>query len=444
MEELIIQEKKNLEKLNIHELRSLGKKTGVKAPAALNKSELICQIVEIRFGEREKVKETRGRPMRPTKIDHMYNAFPSFGEISVTCAAGYVDPYKNSKAKSNTQKFGIFELQNDGYGIILVDNFIYGDDDAYVSVDMTSQYNLKDGDSITFKSKRVNKKNIVTKIYTINNIEADVIKTRVDYKMLKPSYPTEKYNLVGADGLDLLDMIAPIGRGSRGIIVGSPKCGKSKLATAISINLAQNNDNCFVSPIVISKSMQDISELMEEDKLASVFTLVNWNPADSIRAISLGINRAMRYAELGKDVVVVIDDLNSCYKAYTDLLILNDIKDADVISWIKSIFALGGKLSNGGSFSVIGVLDDSEEEGKKLKKELNQVVDYKIGFDKELMNLRLFPCISIADSYSKITDKVLTGDKLKQSDELRRNYLLLSDKKQKIEFFDKYYLSNKK
>ena len=398
---------------------------------------MISNIIEIRFGKKDiPVTETRGRPMKKVDLDHVYNMFPSFGEISNTFAAGYVDPY-SYKLKKDTDKCGVVEILNGGYGIVLTDGFVHRSSDEYIPSNFIEKYNLKDGDTITFKSKRVDKANIVASISEINGVDSSLISNRVDFKSLKPSYPKSKFDLSGESGIALISLICPIGKGSCGLIVGGQKSGKSSLLLSIAKTIKSKNSETFVSPIFVSKSVQEIEKVKLQENLASVYTLINFNCQDTIRSISLGINRAMRHAELGKDVVILIDDINSCYNNYVELLMKHGKDKSHAMAWMRSIFALGGKLSNGGSLSIIGAIDDSTPEGVQLKDELNQVVNFKIVFDEKLLSLRMFPSISIGETLSNISEQLLNDKELALSSEIRTKNLTITDPELKIEFFKK-------
>ena len=440
MNELIREEQRNLEKHNIHELRALGKKIGVKSPASLNKKDLVDQILEIKFGKKSAVTETRGRPMKKVYEDYEYNVFSGFGELSVGNAAGYNDPYKYNIVNAKLQS-GIIEISPSGYGTILIDGFVHNLNDVYVPASVIASHELKDGDTVAFEFKMVGKTRVISKIHSVNGVDVKIVKNRTSYSSLKPSYPTEKFDLYGSYGFALFNVISPIGKGSRNIIVGGAKCGKTSLVFQMADIIKVNNDEAYISPVYISKSAQEIEKISNNKSVAFVYTPVNYDPKETIRILSISVYRAMRYAELGKDVLIIIDDLNSCLSDYLKIAPSTEQGKQQAINYIKSIFALGGKLSNGGSLSIIGVIDDSNSIGVALKEELNQVVDSITVLDNDLVSARVFPAISISNSLSSIAENVLTGEEILVASKIRQTYLTANSVSDRLSLMKKFTLA---
>lgn len=437
MKELVEEEKRSLQKMNIHELRRLGKRIGVKASTTLGKSQLIDEIQSLRFGEGSSGDfETRGRPSKIDLSDSVYNLFPSFGEIAFPHAAEFVDGYGINCGEG---KSGIAEISGSGFATIHVNGFVVEKDDLYVPASIVKKFGLKDGDAVFVQTKKIGNTETVTDILYINGVDSDVARNRVDFFSLRPSYPREKFAIDGEAGLILCDFVSPIGKGQRGILAGEPKSGKSTLLLKLSKAIKEGNSDAFVSPILVSKSIQEVDEFSAVFSSTFAYSLFDAEPTSIIRSISLGVNRALRMAELGRHAVVIVDDFNLAVKAYQKLLVKSNHDPRGALEWVKSLFGLGTALSNGGSLTIIACVDTGSEEGGKIVSELNQLTDLRIAIDPDLVSLNRFPAINLVESSTKKSEIYQSEHDIKISRILKEKFFVCNTREQKIRLFDELY-----
>lgn len=437
MREMVEEEKRSLQKMNIHELRRLGKKIGVRASTTLGKNQLIDEIQKLRFGDGESSDfETRGRPSKIDLSDNVYNLFPSFGEISFPKASEFIDGYGIQVSNGRS---GIVEISSGGFATIHINGFVVEKEDLYVPASIVKKFSLKDGDAVLAQTKRIGNTETVTDISHINGIESEFMKGRVDFFSLRPSYPVEKFILSGSEGLALCDFVSPIGKGQRGVLLGESKSGKSTLLLNLSRVIRDGNKDVFVSPILVSKSIQEVDDFSEVFSSTFAYSLFDAEPTSIIRSISLGVNRALRMAELGRHAVLVVDDFNLAVRAYQHLLEKNNQNPREAFEWIKSLFGLGTALSNGGSLTIIGCIDMGVEDGKKIVDELNQLIDLKIVIDSDLVALNRFPAINLVESSTKKSDLYQTKEEMAISRLLKEKFFVCTTREQKIKMFDDLY-----
>lgn len=423
MKEFIDEERRLLEMKNIHELRAIGKRSGVKASTTYSKQDLIDEIIEVRFGApQEMVFETRGRPSKKTETEVYYGNYPTFNFGKVVAAAS-VERY-NADNQSGEMS-GIVELHTEGFGMLHVNGFFVSKDDLFIPITIVKKHDLRDGDLINVSSKNMGASSVgtVVDVLSINSRMVDQSKNRLNFFELTPCYPTQKFKLSGNSGLSLIDTITPIGKGQRLLLLGEKSTGKNELLLGIANQIKEYNDNTFVIPVLLSKSYDEIAETQEIYRHFFAFTTFEQDCTTNIRMLSLALSRGLRMAEEGKDAVILINDLNTALKLYEDCITKQQNLTESAVYNLRNIFGLGTCTKEAGSLTIIASVDDNLNSGKLLIEELYQLDNSRIYFDTSYASWGVVPSINIAKSRTQKDNTLQSAGEFELSGAIRSKFL---------------------
>ena len=413
--------REQLQDKNLFELREIARENRVQSPTKLNKEELISQIVE---ASSQRVKELKIRPVsRPSKLvdaprRNAQNDVPDKAAESINEIMA-VD-------ETCEEREGILEIHPDGYGFIRVRNCEHSEKDVYVSAIKIRKAGLRQGDMIKgiVKVAYDNKPAALLIINTVNGVPAEELRKRPRFDDLVPIYPDERLKLENARSkndfaIREIDLIAPIGKGQRGMIVSPPKAGKTTLLKKIANSISENYPDVTLMVLLIDERPEEVTDMQRSIKGEVVYSTFDEMPEHHTKAAELLLSRAKRLVENGKDVVILMDSLTRLARAYNLTIpptgrTLSGGIDPGALHSPKSFFGSARNIENGGSHTIIAtaLVDTGIRMDDVIYEEFKGTGNMEIHLDRKLSEKRIFPAIDLNRSGTRREDLLLSQDEL--------------------------------
>lgn len=319
---------------------------------------------------------------------------------------------------------GYLEINPDGYGFLRVKNGEFNEMDAYVSAMKIKQYGLRRGDYVTSLCKRVQegRPSAVVSVTTINGIESDKVGKRPNFDDLVPIYPDERIRLEVAPrefATRCIDLVSPIGKGQRGIIVSPPKAGKTTLLKMIASSIATNYPDIELKVLLIDERPEEVTDMQRSIKGEVVYSTFDELPEHHTKTAEMLLERAKRLVEMGKDVVILLDSLTRLARAYNLTIpptgrTLSGGIDPGALHSPKRFFGSARNIENGGSLTIIAtaLVDTGSRMDDVIFEEFKGTGNMEIHLDRRLSEKRIFPAIDLAKSGTRKEELLLTPSEL--------------------------------
>ena len=413
--------REQLQDKNLFELREIARENRVQSPTKLNKEELISQIFE---ASSQRVKGLKIRPVsRPSKLvdaprRNAQNDVPEKAAESINEIMAVDDTCE--------EREGILEIHPDGYGFIRVRNCEHSEKDVYVSAIKIRKAGLRQGDMIKgiVKVAYDNKPAALLIINTVNGVPAEELGKRPRFDDLVPIYPDERLKLENARSkndfaIREIDLIAPIGKGQRGMIVSPPKAGKTTLLKKIANSISENYPDVTLMVLLIDERPEEVTDMQRSIKGEVVYSTFDEMPEHHTKAAELLLSRAKRLVENGKDVVILMDSLTRLARAYNLTIpptgrTLSGGIDPGALHSPKSFFGSARNIENGGSLTIIAtaLVDTGSRMDDVIYEEFKGTGNMEIHLDRKLSEKRIFPAIDLNRSGTRREDLLLSQDEL--------------------------------
>ena len=433
-----------LDAKSIFEIRAIAKEVGVPAPTKMNKGELIDLIYKITNGKMDPpTAPRRGRPKKeyvPTSSDNRGAKKGKSPEIGFQHSeddktddhakenfAGGKKLADNPKGGEEEQiREGFLEINPDGYGFLRVKNGEFSDMDAYVNTAKIKQYDLRRGDFVTASCKvlQEGRPSAVITVLTINGLDAAKVGKRPNFDDLVPTYPDERIRLE-LPGLPreyatrCIDLVSPIGKGQRGIIVSPPKAGKTTLLKMIANSIAKNYPEIELKVLLIDERPEEVTDMKRSIKGEVVYSTFDELPEHHTKTAEMLLERAKRLVENGKDVVILLDSLTRLARAYNLTIpptgrTLSGGIDPGALHSPKRFFGAARNIENGGSLTIIAtaLIDTGSRMDDVIFEEFKGTGNMEIHLDRRLSEKRIFPAIDLAKSGTRKEELLLTASEL--------------------------------
>jgi len=329
---------------------------------------------------------------------------------------------------------GILEIVQDGSGFVRP-NFLPNGKDAYIGSMQIRRYGLRAGDLIVGVAKmpKENEKYwAMTRIDKVNDGELGAALKRPDFKDLVPIYPEKHMKLeTEADILStrILDLFCPVGFGQRGMVVSPPKAGKTTLLKEIAAGVAVNYPEVHLMAILVGERPEEVTDMQRFIKGEVIASSFDQKPEDQTRAAEIGMERAKRLVELGKDVVVVFDSITRLARAYnlaipTSGRTLSGGFDPAALYPSKRFFGAARKIENGGSLTIIGtsLVDTGSKMDDLIFEEFKGTGNMELRLDRDLSERRIFPAFDILKSGTRKEELILDPATLQKVIAIRRMF----------------------
>ena len=325
---------------------------------------------------------------------------------------------------------GVLEIMPDGYGFLRSSdyNYLNSPDDVYVSQSQIKLFGLKTGDTVygAIRPPREGEKFFpLVKVDKINGRDPSWVRDRVPFDFLTPLFPHEKLNLINkykpSLSTRLLDMIAPIGKGQRGLIVAQPKTGKTILLQEVANAIAANHPEVYLIILLIDERPEEVTE-MSRNVRAEVIASTFDEPAEKhVKIANIVLEKAKRLVECGHDVCILLDSITRLARAYNTVQpasgkILSGGVDANALHKPKRFFGAARKIENGGSLTILATA--LTETGSKMDEvifeEFKGTGNMELQLDRRISNKRIYPAIDIVASSTRRDDLLMDKDMLKR------------------------------
>lgn len=326
---------------------------------------------------------------------------------------------------------GVLEVLPDGYGFLRSDNYLPGNKDIYVSIAQIRRFGLRTGDLVTGKtrpSKEGERFLALLYITAINGIDPEEAMKRKPFEELVPIYPNERLTLEYDDGtgakdqnlaIRLVDLIAPIGKGQRGLIVSQPKSGKTTLLKNIANGITNNYPDVTLIVLLIDERPEEVTDMQRSIKGEVLYSTFDELPEHHTRVAEMAQERAMRLVEQGKDVVVLIDSITRLTRAYNITIpatgkTLSGGMDPGALHKPKRFFGAARNIENVGSLTIIAtaLIETGSRMDDIVYEEFKGTGNMEIHLDRKLSEKRIFPAIDIYKSGTRRDDLLLSPDEM--------------------------------
>jgi transcription termination factor Rho len=328
---------------------------------------------------------------------------------------------------------GVLEILPEGYGFLRSQdwNYLYGPDDIYVSPSQIKRFDLRTGDTV-FGQVRPPKEGerylALLKVESVNFEEPEKTKHRIGFDNLRPRYPDKKIRLEGSKGdlsMRVVDLLAPIGKGQRGLIVSPPKAGKTILLQKIANAITENHPEIILIVLLIDERPEEVTD-MQENVQAEVIASTFDEPADRhVQVADMVIEKAKRLVEHGRDVVILLDSITRLARAHNVVVphsgkILSGGVDANALQKPKRFFGAARNIDSGGSLTIIGtaLIDTGSRMDEVIFEEFKGTGNMELVLDRRLADRRIWPAIDVQKSSTRKEELLM------DKDELNRVYLL--------------------
>ena len=344
---------------------------------------------------------------------------------------------------------GILEVMADGYGFIRSENFMPGEQDVYVNSLMIRRFHLKTGDMIYGYAKSRNPQeryNALLYIETVNDLPVSAIFRRPDFDKLTPIFPDERIHMEREGkrvptSLRVLDLLAPIGKGQRGMIVSPPKAGKTTLLKQIAQSILKNQPDMTLMILLIDERPEEVTDMMEEvvgDKVQVIYSTFDELPEHHKRVAEMTIERGKRLVEQGQDVCILLDSITRLARAYNLIVpssgkVLSGCMDSAALHMPKRFFGAARNIREGGSLTILAtaLVDTGSRMDDVIYEEFKGTGNMELVLNRELQERRIFPAIDILKSGTRRDDLLLSPLEKDAADFIHRE--LASEKKAVVE-----------
>ena len=408
------------ESLSLGALKEVAKARGLKGISTLKKNELVERMVE----EDQKEKSMENKTVETKSAENQTEEAKSSRA-----------PMEQSELDSGITVKGILEVLPDGYGFIRSDNYLPGENDVYVSPSQIRRFNLKTGDILkgNTRVKSQNEKfSALLYVTHINDIKANEIH-RLNFEDMTPIFPNERLHLErpgGSMAMRITDLVSPIGKGQRGMIVSPPKAGKTTLLKDAAKSILKNNPEMHLIILLIDERPEEVTDIKEAIKgknVEIIYSTFDELPEHHKRVSEMTIERAKRLVEHKKDVTIFIDSITRLARAYNLTVppsgrTLSGGLDPAALHMPKRFFGAARNMREGGSLTILAtaLVDTGSKMDDVVYEEFKGTGNMELVLNRKLQEKRIFPAIDIAKSGTRREDLLLSKEELEAVDIMRK------------------------
>jgi len=343
---------------------------------------------------------------------------------------------------------GVLEILPEGYGFLRSQdyNYLYGPDDIYVSPSQIKRFDLRTGDTVLGQvrpPKNGERYLALLKVETVNGLDPEETKNRAIYDNLRPRYPEERLRLEhegGSLAARVIDLIAPIGKGQRGLIVSPPKAGKTTILQQIANSISVNHPDVHLIVLLIDERPEEVTDMQEHVKAEVVSSTFDEPAERHTQVAEMVMERSKRLVEHGRDVVILLDSITRLARAYNTIMphsgrILSGGVDANALHKPKRFFGAARNIEGGGSLTIIAtsLIETGSRMDEVIFEEFKGTGNMELILDRHISDKRIFPAIDLNLSGTRREELLLTEIELSRV-YLLRNFLSDMPEAEAIEF----------
>ena len=421
--------REKLATLPLSQLRELAKSQGIKYVSGLRKSELVDRLCEVAENEKgDKTESAASGVQERTAGDRPEgNDRPArvYGERQESKG----DPRSELQdLDSGIEAYGILEVMPDGFGFIRCENFLPGENDVYVAPSQIRRFNMKTGDMVR-GSRRVKtateKFAALLYVTSINGYPTYVVERRPNFEDLTPIFPNRRLSLEVKNGrnttaMRVMDLLAPIGKGQRGMIVSPPKAGKTTLLKQVAKAVTTNHPDMHLIILLIDERPEEVTDIKESvigPNVEVIYSTFDELPERHKRVSEMVIERAKRLVEHGRDVMILLDSMTRLARAYNLVVppsgrTLSGGLDPAALHMPKRFFGAARNMREGGSLTILAtaLVDTGSKMDDVIYEEFKGTGNMELVLDRKLQEKRVFPAIDIQKSGTRREDLLLSKE----------------------------------
>lgn len=394
-----------LERKTKEELKQLAQGLGIEKISALKKEELI-----------EKIREARNKNEEKAKTEQREKKKERPSDVVEVC--------------------GVLDVMSDGFGFLRFENYKSSENDVYVSPTQIRRFNLKTGDEITGDSRPSNDEDKFSPLLYVKKINGDKIEEalkRKPFEKLTPVYPKEKLKLDCGDknllASRLIDLVAPIGKGQRGMIVAPPKAGKTTILKQIAQSISKNYPDIKLIVLLIDERPEEVTDMKRSIDGEVIYSTFDQMPENHCKVAEMVLERAFRLVEQKKDVVILLDSITRLARAYNLTVTptgrtLSGGLDPDALFKPKKFFGAARNIEEGGSLTILAtaLVETGSRMDDVIFEEFKGTGNMELKLDRTLQERRIFPAIDILKSGTRREEDLMTKEEAEAVWTIRREF----------------------
>ena len=443
-----------LKEKSLMDLREIAKLAGISSVTKYRKGELLDMLYDLdKKAKQEQVQEETQLAQESESIDEEDSNIPIYQQEAISSrhpresGEGEEEPEDLPVKEDGTIEYvagndavneilnkgdcgdalGILEVLPEGYGFLRSENYLPGSKDVYVSMAQIRKFNLKTGDKVQGKTrpaKDAEKLNALLYIELVNDGPVENCTKRRAFETLTPIHPEERFTLERPEAtkdlaIRLIDMIAPVGKGQRGLIVSPPKAGKTILLKKVANSITANFPEAHLIVLLIDERPEEVTDMQRSIDGEVVYSTFDEKPENHTRVSEMVIERAKRMVELGKDVVVLLDSITRLARAYNLIIpptgrTLSGGLDPGSLYKPKRFFGAARNIEFGGSLTIIAtaLIDTGSRMDEIIYEEFKGTGNMEIHLDRRLSEKRIFPAIDLHKSSTRREELLLSKKEL--------------------------------
>ncbi|SCK01533.1 Transcription termination factor Rho [uncultured Clostridium sp.] len=414
--------RENYEKMTLAELKDVAKNLGIKNISKLKKLELVDEIIKKSPNKIEKDGVVLVEKIAPKVKVVSQEVEVQQEQVSEENREEKKERLKVMINESGSAK-GVLEVQeNNNFGFLRCDNYQTGENDIYVSPSQIRRFNLRTGDEVQGKvreAKEGEKFKALLFVEKVNGEDPNKAIGRKAFESLTPIYPNERLHLESKDRNDLssrlMDIICPIGKGQRGIIVAPPKAGKTTLLKKVAQNISHNYPDVKLIVLLIDERPEEVTDMKRSIDGDVIYSTFDEEPQNHIKVSRMVLERAKRMVEQGKDVVILLDSITRLSRAYNLTITptgrtLSGGLDPGALIMPKKFFGAARNIEEGGSLTILAtaLVETGSRMDDMIFEEFKGTGNMEVHLDRKLQERRIFPAIDIYKSGTRKEDLLLS------------------------------------
>lgn len=444
--------------LKVAELKELAKKRGILDAYKYKKDELMLRISETFKDDFDKSEEFINNDYND---ENKLQTEKEIEEKKVVENASALEEFENQQDSEDLKKkkqkekhkkelpdrladeiesseevlsvMGILETHQDGYGFLRTNNYLTSEDDVYISPSQIRRFHLKTGDKIsgiTRPPKQGEKFKALLYVKKVNDENPELSRNRKDFDSLTPIYPNERIKLEITQkdiAMRVIDLVAPIGKGQRGMIVAPPKAGKTTILKNLSNSIAENFPEVEIIMLLIDERPEEVTDMKRSVKGDVVYSTFDELPKNHIKVAEMVLERAKRLVEHGKDVVILLDSITRLARAYNLTIpptgrTLSGGLDPGALHGPKRFFGAARNIEFGGSLTILAsaLVETGSRMDDLIFEEFKGTGNMELHLDRKLSEKRVFPALDINKSGTRREELLLKPDELQTIWQIRK------------------------
>ena len=440
-------DKDHLAGMKLSELKELAKSKGMRDAYKYKKDELLIKLSDYYDNSDNSTDEVKNQSIkskneelnknnikeRAKNLEEFESETAEPSTINTSNLPEKIVEEIEQSGEDAVKVMGILETHTDGYGFLRTNNYLTSDEDVYISPSQIRRFHMKTGDKITGITrppKQGEKFKALLYVKQVNDENPELARNRKDFDSLIPIYPNERIKLESSNfniTMRLIDLIAPIGKGQRGMIVAPPKAGKTTILKNIANSIAENYPEVEIIMLLIDERPEEVTDMKRNVKGDVVYSTFDELPKNHIKVAEMVLERAKRLVEHGKDVVILLDSITRLSRAYNLTITptgrtLSGGLDPGALYGPKRFFGAARNIEEGGSLTILAsaLIETGSRMDDMIFEEFKGTGNMEIHLDRKLSEKRIFPAIDINKSGTRREELLLNTEELQTIWQLRK------------------------